>query len=248
MSKQYTIDSVTSNVITLNAVHGNASSAFNAPISYPAVEFDIRNSTSNDGRYKVLSAAYVGSNTEITIDGTLPSLVGDGVVTNTTSYVLLGTDFSNPFVLFPTQRNDYVNTSLKLSGRNTANWGEDLQQNLLFLLDNFSNVTEPPSKVRGQVWFDKTINKLKVYNGTVWEILTSATAGISYTHNQLTPSNTWNVNHGLNTVDLVHSVYVNTGGPNLTPIIPNTLVIVDPNNITVTFSIAYEGKIVIIAA
>lgn len=252
MSKQYDIDLVTSNVITLSSAYGNVTSLFNTPLGYPDVEFDIRGSTgspTNNGRYKVLSAAFISSKTEITIVGTIPNISPTtlGQVTNTTSYVFHGTDWSNAFFLHPTQSNNYVNTSLKFSGRNNANWGEDIQQNLLYLLDNFSNTTEPPNKVRGQIWFDKNINKLKVYDGSTWLVLTSSVApSTKYTHTQGSASATWNINHSLGTTDLVYSVYVQVG-PNMVPIIPNDIAFVDANNITITFSMAYAGKAVLIA-
>lgn len=247
MSKKYNIDLVTSNTVTLNSAYGNVTSLFNAPLGYPDVEFDIRGSTGNNARYKVSSSIFVGGKTEITIVGTLPSLVADGYVTNTTSYVLHGTDWSNAFFLHPTQKNDYVNTSLKFSGRNNSNWGEDIQQNLLYLLDNFSNTTEPPNKVRGQIWFDKNIDKLKVYDGSIWHTLTSSVStSTKYTHTQASASATWNINHSLGTIDLVYSVYVQVG-INLVPIIPDNMTFVDANNITISFSSAQSGKAVLIA-
>lgn len=247
MSKKYNIDLVTSNTVTLNSAYGNVTSLFNAPLGYPDVEFDIRGSTGNNARYKVSSSIFVSGKTEITIVGTLPSLVADGYVTNTTSYVLHGTDWSNAFFLHPTQKNDYVNTSLKFSGRNNSNWGEDIQQNLLYLLDNFSNTTEPPNKVRGQIWFDKNIDKLKVYDGSVWQTIgSSVSTSTKYTHTQASASATWNINHSLGTTDLVYSVYVQVG-IDLVPIIPDNMTFVDANNITISFSSAQSGKAVLIA-
>lgn len=246
MSKQYNIDSVTSNTITLSSTYGNATSLFNAPIGYPAVEFDVRGSTGNNARYKVVSASFVSGKTEITIVGTLPSPIADGYVTNTTSYIFHGTDWSNAFFLHPTQNNN-TNTSLKISGRNNSNWGEDIQQNLLYLLDNFSNTIEPPNKVRGQLWFDKNINKLKVYDGSVWQIIgSSSSLSTKYTHTQSSASTTWNIMHSLGTTDLVYSVYVQVG-LDLVSIIPNNISFVDANNITITFSSPLIGKAVFIA-
>lgn len=247
MSKQYTIDSVTPNSITLSSTYGNLTSLFNAPPGYPDVEFDIRLSSHNDGRRKVSSAIFNSGKTTINIFGTLPSLIGDGVVTNTTSYILHGTSWTNSFILHPTQTNYYVNTSLKFTGRNYANWGEDIQQNLLYLLDNFSNTTEPANKVRGQIWFDTNINKLKVYDGTNWLVIDATlSASTKYTHTQTISASTWNVNHNLNTTDLVFSTYIQVG-PDLVPIIPNNIVFVDNDNLDVTFSTSYTGKIVLIA-
>lgn len=60
---------------------------------------------------------------------------------------------------------DVVTTSLTLIGKNYAGYGESLNENLVHLLENFSNQTSPPSPIKGQLWYDGVDQVLKVYNG-----------------------------------------------------------------------------------
>lgn len=55
---------------------------------------------------------------------------------------------------------------IKLIGKNYAGYGEVQNENLVFLLENFSNATQPSKPVRGQIWFDSGTRKLKFYDGT----------------------------------------------------------------------------------
>lgn len=59
-------------------------------------------------------------------------------------------------------------TDLKLVGKNYAGYGEIQNENFVFLLENFSGQTEPPRKIRGQLWFDSGNSKLKFYDGNKW--------------------------------------------------------------------------------
>ena len=62
-------------------------------------------------------------------------------------------------------------TDLKLVGKNFAGYGETQNENLVFLLENFSGDTEPANKIRGQVWYDTAEDKLKFYSGSRWKTL-----------------------------------------------------------------------------
>jgi hypothetical protein len=60
----------------------------------------------------------------------------------------------------------YLDTDLTFVGKNYAGYGEILNQNLLKLLENFSNSSAPTQPLRGQLWYDYAQKRLKVYNGT----------------------------------------------------------------------------------
>jgi hypothetical protein len=45
-------------------------------------------------------------------------------------------------------------------------YGEVIAENFLHLLENFSNTTAPSKPITGQLWYDETNNKLKVYDGS----------------------------------------------------------------------------------
>jgi hypothetical protein len=67
----------------------------------------------------------------------------------------------------PTGKINTGSTSITLIGRDVTNYGRYYNQNLVNMLGNFANVTnKPPAKpLQGQLWYDTTYKKLKVYNG-----------------------------------------------------------------------------------
>ena len=75
-------------------------------------------------------------------DGSIVATVNDGVLDNT--------------------------TSLSLIGRNYQSYGEPFNENLVKLLENSSSATAPTSPIEGELWWDKTNDRLKVYTGNAW--------------------------------------------------------------------------------
>ena len=66
---------------------------------------------------------------------------------------------------------DTSSTSLQLPGRNYSGYGLSLNQSLAYLLENFANTVEPPNKVIGQLWYDSSVKKIKLYNGIGFKAL-----------------------------------------------------------------------------
>jgi hypothetical protein len=66
-------------------------------------------------------------------------------------------------------------TDLRLVGKGYSGYGEVIAENFLHLLENFSNTTAPTKPVKGQLWFDETSGKLKVYAGTSFQPAGGAT-------------------------------------------------------------------------
>lgn len=66
------------------------------------------------------------------------------------------------------QQVDSITTSLDLIGKNVNNYGQYFNNNLIKLLTNSASFTdEPPRSPQiGQLWYNKTSNKLTVFNGT----------------------------------------------------------------------------------
>ena len=75
-----------------------------------------------------------------------------------------------------TVQDGVVNTQTDLSfiGKGYAGYGESIAENFLHLLENFSNTAAPTKPVIGQLWYDGTTSRLKVYNGTTWAPLGGA--------------------------------------------------------------------------
>jgi hypothetical protein len=59
-------------------------------------------------------------------------------------------------------------TDIPLVGKGYAGYGEVIAENFLHLLENFSNTTAPTKPIKGQLWFDESENRLKVYNGSAF--------------------------------------------------------------------------------
>ena len=68
---------------------------------------------------------------------------------------------------------------VKLIGKNYAGYGEAQNENLVFLLENFANVSAPPKPMKGQIWFDSGTNKLKFYDSSKWRTTGGAEVGNS---------------------------------------------------------------------
>lgn len=66
-------------------------------------------------------------------------------------------------------------SSIYLLGKNVTGYGTYQNDNFLWLLQNFAGLAEPINKLTGQTWFDTNSDtlKLKVYNGSQWNALTT---------------------------------------------------------------------------
>ena len=90
--------------------------------------------------------------------------------------------------VFATISDGTINTSssMILVGKNYAGYGEFLDENFIHLLENGSNTTAPSAPLTGQLWWDKTNNLLKVYNGSIFKTISAATASASQPSSNVT--------------------------------------------------------------
>jgi hypothetical protein len=70
---------------------------------------------------------------------------------------------------------DEQSTDITLIGKNYSGFGESINENFIKILENFADSAQPISPIRGQIWFDVSELKLKVYNGTGFVPVSSAT-------------------------------------------------------------------------
>lgn len=61
-------------------------------------------------------------------------------------------------------------TNINLVGKDYKNYGEAVNQNFLYLLENFASSTAPSKPIEGQLWYDSANNQLKYFD--------SATSGV----------------------------------------------------------------------
>jgi hypothetical protein len=90
------------------------------------------------------------------------------------SYTITLTDGS----IFAVIPDGTINTesSMTLVGKNYAGYGQFINDDIIQLLENGSNTSAPGAPLTGQLWWDQTTDTMKVYNGTVFKVISGATA------------------------------------------------------------------------
>lgn len=58
-----------------------------------------------------------------------------------------------------------TSTSIKLIGKNSSSYGESINENFVHILENFASTTQPVNPMVGQIWYDKSESRAKVYLG-----------------------------------------------------------------------------------
>lgn len=59
-------------------------------------------------------------------------------------------------------------TDLSFIGKGYAGYGETIAENFLHLLENFANTSAPTKPITGQLWYDSSANRIKVYSGSAF--------------------------------------------------------------------------------
>jgi hypothetical protein len=65
---------------------------------------------------------------------------------------------------------DQTATDITLIGKNSTGYGTYVNDNFVWLLENFANTAQPNHPITGQLWFDTSENRLKVYDGTAFKV------------------------------------------------------------------------------
>jgi hypothetical protein len=74
---------------------------------------------------------------------------------------------------------DQFSSDITFIGKNYSGFGEVLNENFVKILENFADTAAPTRPIRGQIWFDASELKLKVYNGLAFVPVSSATIATS---------------------------------------------------------------------
>lgn len=81
------------------------------------------------------------------------------------SYTINKTDGSSLVVVNDGTINTSA-TSITLLGKNYAGYGEALNENMVKMLEHFSNNTAPSNALSGQIWYDSVNKSLNLYTGS----------------------------------------------------------------------------------
>ena len=143
-------------------------------------------------------------------DGTIIAVVADGTIDTT--------------------------TSLQLPGKLFQNYGEPINENLIKLLENSASGTAPSAPLAGELWWDTTNSKLKVYSGSAFvEIATSNSINI----NEITSADSSEV--------IVNDSLSITGSLSVNTIDTNTISSNDSTQVTIDDGFRIKGTVVMMA-
>lgn len=86
---------------------------------------------------------------------------------------------------------------IQLVGKNYAGYGEIQNETFVHMLENFASDIQPPKAISGQLWYDSTNKKLKVYTGDIdnntriWKSLSNTEYGAVAPTTSVTPGDFW---------------------------------------------------------
>lgn len=92
------------------------------------------------------------------------------------TYIIRKTDGTTIGTILDGTIDNRAVTSLQLMGRNYANYGQIMTDNLVSMLENWADNGPPANPMAGQLWWNTQDNRLRVYTGNAFKVVSSSTA------------------------------------------------------------------------
>ena len=104
---------------------------------------------------------------------------------------------TSPLTILADGTADTTSTSLTLVGKNYPSYGLFLNENFIYLLENFAKATAPLHPLPGQLWWDSNNTLLKVNaaatkdDAAIWKVVSASTSSASKPTNAVTGDLWW---------------------------------------------------------
>lgn len=142
---------------------------------------------------------------------------------------------------------DQTSSDITLVGKNASSYGEFFNENFVHVLENFANTTAPNNPIQGQLWYDTSEGRLKVYDGSGFKV-SGGTIVSNNIPSTITQGDIWidskrrqmYFNDGVSTL-LAGPIYTESQGISGFQVID----IVDTNTISRTIVLVYVAQILI---
>ena len=231
-----------------------------------ATTFEILENAQYAGKYTVYtrisasdqnqSAVISGGSTTITVSEIIPAPISltmsnTGRVSTISTYLIRVA--AEPSFVVPAGTTN-TTRPIQLCGKNSLTWGEQFNQNLINLAQNFASSTPPVNPYPGQLWYSLVNGSalggsLSIWDGVKWgPVINSNALNDSYRTSITTPSTTWAIDHNL-ALEAPYVAIVNTfialPDGSYTQIMPNAITYTSANRTVITFTSPYSGHVLI---
>lgn len=121
-----------------------------------------------------------------------------------------------------------TSTSLQLPGRNYPGYGQSLDTNFVRMTENFANSAPPPNPLKGQLWYNTTLNTLNICpadgttNANSWVVVATTNIGGSATLGNITLTGNLAANNAIISEDVTCNNISATNGTFGDSIVVNT--------------------------